>query len=311
MEGVASAGRAVEALPELAALGRALDQGNEPTAEAILAAARAVVETPGVIEACVDRLVSAARADPFFRPPLRSVSSAVRSGMILFERPALSLLLASVTPDDLAGKRSYAEGPSSITFTGDRSLIHFVEAGGAVLSFWEAPAWDEAFSSVGAEPCRLVERRPVRDGETIEVDGRRQGFVIDHLRSTMVYVQAVTRVGGAALSREYDSRSLAFVGASSTDDAGSRTGLFLTLLRDMDRHDAIPLFERTIREGDFHARWHAMRELLALDCDAALPLLKAMAQSDPHPEVRAAAHQTLAAFFPEDAEMDEPESCPA
>jgi len=46
-----------------------------------------------------------------------------------------------------------------------------------------------------------------------------------------------------------------------------------------------------------------MRELLALDADAALPPLRRMADRDPHPEVRAAARQTLELFF-----ADEPET---
>jgi hypothetical protein len=48
----------------------------------------------------------------------------------------------------------------------------------------------------------------------------------------------------------------------------------------------------------FYARWQAMRELLALDAEAALPHLSGMAGADPHPEVRAAAAVTLSAWFP-------------
>src|SRR5687768_2470958 len=109
MQGVAEAGRAIEALPALAALDRALRGIADSGAEPILAAAAAFIETPGAIADCVATLLEAARQDPFFRPPLRSVSSAVRTGLILFERPELTLLLASVTPDDLAAKRSFAE----------------------------------------------------------------------------------------------------------------------------------------------------------------------------------------------------------
>jgi len=311
MQAVVRAGDAVEALPALQALAADIDGTAAPAPADILAAAGRFIGTPGAIEACLHALIGPARRDPFFRPPLRAVSSAIRSGLFLYERPELSLLLAAIAADDLAAKRTYAAGPSSITFTGDHSRLHLLDAGGATLSFWEAPALDESFSAVGAAPCRLVDRREVRDGETIVVDGRRQAYVIEHLRSTMVYVQASTRVGAGALSREYDSATLAFVGASSTDDAGSRTGLLLSLLRDMDRQDAVPLFVRVLKDGDFHARWHAMRELLALDAEAALPHLQAMARSDAHPEVRAAASQTLVAFFPEEAPAEESRACPA
>ena len=45
-----------------------------------------------------------------------------------------------------------------------------------------------------------------------------------------------------------------------------------------------------------------MRELLALDAGAAHPHLLRMAQVDPHPEIRAAASQTLDLFFADPAE---------
>jgi len=311
MDGVVHAGRTLEGVAARAKLAQTVARMAEPSAEAILEAARDFIDTPRAIETCIGALVAAAGSDPFFRPPLRSVSSAIRSGLVLFEVPELALLLATVTPDDLAAKRTLAEGPSSINFTGERTLLHFIDAGGASLSFWEAPPWDEGFSSVGAEPCRFVARREISNGETIAVDGRHEGFVIEQLRSTMVYLQAVTRVGGGALNREYDSKSLAFVGASSTDDAASRTELLLTLLRDMERADAVPLFVRAFEEGAFHTRWHAMRELLALDAEAALPHLRRMAAADPHPEVRAAAGQTLALFYPDEAASAAEVSCHA
>src|SRR3546814_16480585 len=49
---------------------------------------------------------------------------------------------------------------------------------------------------------------------------------------------------------------------------------------------------------DFAARWHAMRELIALDPAAARPHLAAMAASDRHSEVRAAAAATLGLLTP-------------
>jgi hypothetical protein len=49
-----------------------------------------------------------------------------------------------------------------------------------------------------------------------------------------------------------------------------------------------------------------MREMLALDAEAALPALKRMAAGDPHPEIRAAALQTLGLFFDEAQAADVP-----
>jgi hypothetical protein len=65
----------------------------------------------------------------------------------------------------------------------------------------------------------------------------------------------------------------------------------------MDRGDAIPEITGLLESPHFYTRWHIMREFLAMDAAAALPHLRRMAAGDPHPEVRAAAGQTLALFF--------------
>ena len=71
----------------------------------------------------------------------------------------------------------------------------------------------------------------------------------------------------------------------------------LSLLRTMDRVDAVPVMIDMLANPHFYARWQAMRELLALDAEAALPHLSILAECDPHPEVRTAAAATLAACF--------------
>ena len=91
--------------------------------------------------------------------------------------------------------------------------------------------------------------------------------------------------------------ALAFIGASSTDEASSRLQMMVSLLRAMEREDALPLIEEALDSPHFYTRWHIMREMLAMDADAALPSLRRMAADDPHPEIRAAARQTLDLFF--------------
>ena len=85
--------------------------------------------------------------------------------------------------------------------------------------------------------------------------------------------------------------------------------MMLTLLRILDWRDAVPVFRDMLASEHFYTRWQTMRELLALDAEAALPHLRAMASDDPHPEVREAAAGTLDLFFAEALESAEP--CPA
>ena len=78
--------------------------------------------------------------------------------------------------------------------------------------------------------------------------------------------------------------------------------MMVSLLRTMDREDAAPLLVEALASPHFYTRWHVMREMLALDAEAALPSLRHMAEDDPHPEVRFAATQALSLFFEDETE---------
>ena len=65
--------------------------------------------------------------------------------------------------------------------------------------------------------------------------------------------------------------------------------MMVTLLRIMDRKDAVPVVRESLKDQHFYTRWQIMREFLALDAEAALPSLRDMARRDPHPEIREAA----------------------
>jgi hypothetical protein len=279
-------------------LARALASVAADDADAVLAIGAEFLARADLVEGVMADLIRPAAADPFFRPPLRRVASPVHLGLLLLDNPILSILLAVTTADALAAKRMSRRGPASITFGGQRAAFRFLRSGGATISFWRAPRIGAGFSAGATGRCRLTERRRIEDGETIMVDGRSESFVIDHASSDIVYVQAVTPVGAAPVSVEYDSDSCAFVGASSTDEIGSRIQMMTSLLRILDRRDAAHVLRQCLASPHFYVRWHAMREFLAMDADLALPSLRAMAGDDPHPEVRAAAASTLSAFFP-------------
>ena len=289
------------------ALGRMSDEFDTAevrSAEVVLDLARRFMADETAVKDCLAAAVTAAREDCFFRPPLRALENDVRWGLVLFRRQSLAIQLAVMSAEHLAIKRASRTGPSSIIFSGQRSIFRFLEAGGATLSFWEAPEVESEFTAGAAGRCRLIERRRIADGEIVEIDGRRNSFIVDHAPRDLVYLEASTPLGAGPLSREFDSESHALVGAGSTDDASSRTQMMLSLLRILDRRDAVPLFIEAAQGEHFYARWQAMRELLALDADAALPELRRMAALDPHPEIRAAAGDTLARFFADEEEEE-------
>jgi HEAT repeats len=305
-KGVADAFRA---LPEVARLEAELAALEGAGAEPILAAARRFLETRGMAERAIGLFVGAALQDRFYRPHTPLAGSPVLSGLLLFERPELTVQVAVLDADAIAAKRAERTGGASIVFSGERSLFRVIDGGGATLSFWEAPPIRPGFTAAASGRCRFVERRPIEDGETFELDGASQAFIVERAARNLVYLQASTPLAAAALRVEYDSATLAFIGASSTDEASSRMQMMLALLRILDRRDSVPVFRDMLASEHFYTRWQTMRELLALDAEAALPHLRAMASGDPHPEVREAAAGTLDLFFTEAAEAAEP--CPA
>ncbi|HYG46493.1 MAG TPA: HEAT repeat domain-containing protein [Allosphingosinicella sp.] len=308
LAGVEEVHRRLRSLPSIAELERRVDSADG-LAEPLLAAAREFLRCDEKFQPCLELMTKAALDDPFFRPPMRSALSEIQAGLLIVDRPFLSVYLSIASAAGIAEKRLGHTGPSSIAFTGRRSIYRFLRAGQAILSLWEAPEIGPDFSAATSGRCRFLERRAVSDGELLELDGRRHGFVIEYAQSDIVYLQASTPAGSAPLAVEYDSRTLGFAGASSSDELSSRIQLMLSLLRILDRQDSAPFFHEMIAAPNFFDRWHAMRELLALDADRALPCLRGMAASDPHPEVRAAARSTLDLFFGEPAAGAVP--CPA
>jgi HEAT repeat protein len=302
---VETLGGEIASIPALAALKRGLAPALAGGADAVLALARAFIDDDSAIAGLVAASVAAATADPFCAPPLRASRNDVQDGLLLFSHSVLTVQLAALSADSLAIKRGSGAGLAPIAFTGQRTLFRFLKGGGAILSIWETP-FVQGPDGEPCRHCRLRERRRLADGDAFEIDGRRESFAVEQAEFDLVYAVASTSLEAGPVATEYDPRTMELIATSSTDDAGSRTQMMLALLRALGRADSAPLFPDLLRSGHFFARWQAMREFLAIDAELALPHLRAMAGSDPHPQVRAAATETLAAFFPET-----PVPCPA
>lgn len=300
LDGVETSRREWYSHPLIGSLDAELRQLTDPAPEQVLDAARRFMAQEDDIAAMLRAMIARSGKDPFFRAPFASLGSDIHNGLLLFNDPLLSIALGVIGVDMLAAKKAGPRGATSIGFTGQPSLYRYAKAGGATISLWEAPRIADHFVAGKAGKCRLVGHRRLEDGDELAVDGRYQTFVIEHATGDMVYFQALTRVGAAPLATEYDSVSMAFIGANSTDEASSRIEIMVSLLRTMEREDALPLILEALESPHFYTRWHIMRELLAMDADTALPPLRRMAAADPHPEVRAAAAQTLRLFFAEE-----------
>ncbi len=263
---------------------------------AAIGAARALLRDDDWIAALLDAAAASLDIDAGRTLPLRVSDSEVRSGIVVAQHPAVSFTLDVVHAARLAAKKNNP-GPGSIGFTGDISIARFVRAGGAVLSWWEIPPIGCDFSAAAAGTCRRTGQRALADGDIVELDGRHESFIIEAARANLLLVSATIRTE-APVSVEYDGATGAYLGCSAASDRESRLQMIATLARLLDAKEAFPAIAALLDEPAFFVRWHAMRELIAIDADAALPYLELLATHDPHEEVRAAARATLELLAP-------------
>lgn len=266
--------------------------------EDVLSAAQRFMARRDDLMALLDDLVAEAAADPFFRPPFDLQANEISKRYLLFRNQHLLLFLNAISAGGIAAKKVKQGGQGTVGFTGMLTLHQFLKSGGATFSVWEAPAPDDSFVGQDQRALVRVGEKKIEDGETWLMDGRRQTFVLEHATSDIVFLQAQVKVGAAPLAVEYNVETGVFAGASATDGASSRLQMMVTLLRLLGRDDAWPVVESLLDSPHFFVRWHVMREFLAMNAEAALPHLRRFANEDPHPEVRGAARQTLAMFFP-------------
>jgi len=245
------------------------------------------------IDSLLGGLAAAMRQDPYFVPPFRLVSSDIHSGLSVFEDENVAIAVGVSQATRLAAKKGVPRGATSIVFTGHVGLLKFLSAGGARISLWEAPEITADFTAATAGRCARTGERGITDGEILAIDGRYQSYVIEHARSNFVVLQASIKRGQAPLTVEYDSATGAYVGCSANGDGASRIQMITTLLRKLGCEGAFEAVAAEIGHPDFFVRWHAMRELLGIDAQAALPHLKRMAAHDPHPDARRAARSVL------------------
>lgn len=264
-----------------------------PTADQVAEAIGRLFADDSWVDELVASLARKMLADPYFDPPFRNLNTEVSSGLLVFEDERVSIAVSVTSALQLAARKDRPRGATSVGFSGQVNVLKFVKAGGAALSFWEAPTIDAGFSAAGAGTCRRTGERKVGDGEILVLDGRCQSYVIERLRGSLVLLQATIATGQAPLAVEYDSGTGAYLGCSATGDTSSRIQMITTLVRKLGHDAAFPAIAAFLDHPDFFVRWHVMKELLGLDAEAALPHLKRMAASDPHPDPRRAARLVL------------------
>jgi hypothetical protein len=225
--------------------------------------------------------------DPFFEPPLVGLHSDVQAGLLLYAGRHAAIGLAAGQLDRLSAKKR-ARRPGAIVFSGHLTLIRALKGGGSTLSLWEG-GWR---NGTPRDHCRFVDRHGLKDGELLTIDGRTTSFLVDHARSDMLLLHATIFAGAAPTACEYDRTTLRLTATGAATERASRVQMLTSLLAALDRPDA-HAFDAASRADEPFVRWHAMREWLTLETNAATVRLERMAADDTDPELRTLAQQTL------------------
>lgn len=138
---------------------------------------------------------------------------------------------------------------------------------------------------VGARSCAV--------GELLELDERHQTLRIHAGDTPLMLLRAQIAPKGPVHSRIHDGASGATVAIAQADEGHARALMLLSLLRVQGRTDAAAQFHQALDTPIGGQRWAVMREYLALDTRAALPVLRAMVDNDMDDAVRVVAAQTL------------------
>ncbi len=275
-----------EATP-IAGLTRSLDALDRPGARQVAALVRPLLADASWLAGAVAALVAEAARDPWFEPPLAPVRSDVQAGLTLYAGRHAAIGLGVGALDRLAAKKR-SGGGGSIGFPGCATMLRALDGGGATLSLWRGGWRDGEMAAV----CEPAGRMRLRDGELFELDAG-ISFLVEHARRDMVLLHATIFADTAPTSCEYDRATLTLRATGAASERASRTQMLTSLLGAIGRDDA-PAFEAASRAPQAHVRWHAMREWLALDADAAAARLAEIAATDPDAELRALAAETMA-----------------
>jgi hypothetical protein len=298
----AAAWTAIDTAPD--GLLAAIDEQADAPADAAIAALLPWLTDPGWLAARLASALALLRADPFARPPLRAFGGGegggagdAPGGLVLADRGGIRLTLrlwpAAARPAPSAAPAIFVPG---------RAALHILVSGGAQLCehcVAVTPAEEAgAFTARAAAPCHTTAPRPLHRGETLHLDTARQSFSLIPGGRDTLFLELTVQPPSRLPIRSYDPATGRLLHVSASRRDSSFRAMALTLLRHLGRADAAPLFDAETHSSDFAARWHAMRELIALAPAAARAPLARMAAHDPHPEVRAAAEATLALLSP-------------
>lgn len=232
------------------------------------------------IEELIERLMDREQLSLLFPPGLKAVDAEYFNALEVFSNAKLSVLLSRVDRSKLDLQQG---ADARINVTSFTTYLYFVRSGEARIKLFEA------------EPgvsCRATEMT-VSDGQLLKICGGRNSMKFLEARSDPLVLGINFFDGSSRQIYRIDSDTGALHSRSTSDMYAQRAFMYSSLLRLLDREDAVGALGGLLEHHDEELRWHAMREMLALDADQATPHLCRLAEHDRSARVRAIASGTL------------------
>lgn len=162
------------------------------------------------------------------------------------------------------------ERPQSVCFTGDERHEIVIEGQARARIFSLSRDLGNR-AELGRETIRLSP-----GNRYAAMDGRR-ARIVDLPEPTLTVLRLAREEARPRPSHEYRIADGALIHVASGDRAESRDEMAAAVLGALGRRDAVPVLLEVASEGSDHARWQAVRQVLALDSGAGFALLTRLA----------------------------------
>lgn len=212
-------------------------------------------------------------------PQLRAYEDNYFNVLEIFWHSKISIFLSIV---DARKAEMFSAPDPNFNVMGFTTYLCFLKGG---------PATIRVFDVEGRHPT--TQDREVRAGDMIPVRGGRNSMKFLSCKSDLAVLAINVLTTESHDVLRYSAADGKIVKRSTNDAEAQRFFLYSTVLRKMERSDAVNVLVRLLEHNEPTLRWHVMRELLAIDATAAAPHLSKMASSDIDEAVRTTAQMTL------------------
>jgi hypothetical protein len=234
------------------------------------------------VDSFMGRLLDRRQFTPLFVPQLKSLEEEYFNAIEVFTHPKATLIL-SVVDHTKIGAAAASETINIMSFT---TYLYFIHAKGASIAFYDA---------VPGATCnkQVIE---LEDGMLIKVAGTKNSMKFLHAQEDIIVLGVNFFENDIKDCVKVNVEDAKITAKSSGDMLLQRAFMYSTVLRLMQKTDALSCMSGFLKHADPALRWHMMREMLALDLDYATPFLLDMASNDVSGQVKELAHKTVVKF---------------